>query len=296
MKPTNPKIFALIILTIIALSLTGYSYACNNGGIHIDCCYPTCDLKFIIVTTSDNEVIKDVGKVCAKISCDGCTINVYITNSYPCYEAYINYTVKNIGTCPIHFDSVTIINPNPEALAITTTNHTCTWLSSWETVKGTTTVHTLQPAQQNGQYTFQIKIGTSCQTKYPCSICYWKNQFFEALCKNGRPQVPATTLEQYLNQINSQSQIFKFTGSRTQNFQLALNILSPPYNAVMKDRLKEQLLALWLNYVAGWTEGYKYGGKTAEQIIQSSENVLKNGQSSQYGYWKGMCEGFNNLG
>jgi len=296
MKPTNPKIFALIILTIIALSLTGYSYACTNGGIHIDCCYPTCDLKFIIVTTSDNEVIKDVGCVCAKISCDGYTINAYITNSYPCYEAYINYTVKNIGTCPIHFDSVTIINPNPEALAITTTNHTCTWLSSCERVKGTTTVHTLQPAEQSGQYTFQIKIGTSCQTRYPCSIGFWKNQFFEALCKNGRPQVPAATLEQYLNQINSQSQIFKFTGSQKDKFQKALNILSQYTSPSMEAKLKAQLLALWLNYVAGWTEGYKYGGKTAEQIIQGSENVLKNGPASQYAYWKGMCEGFNNLG
>lgn len=291
------KIFALIILTIIALSIISYSYACNNCGVHIDCyCQPNCDLKFTSVTTSDNEVIKDVGKVCAKISCDGYTINAYVTNSYPCYEAYINYTIQNKGTCPIHFDSVTIINPNPEALAITTTNHTCTWLSPCETVKGTTTVHTLEPAQQNGQYTFQIKIGVTCQKEYPHTIGFWKNQFSEALCKSGRPQVPASTLLTYLNQISSQSAIFKFTGTQTQKFQQALNILSPSTHASMEAKLKAQLLALWLNYMAGWTGGYKYGGKTAEQIIQGSENALLNHQTGNYEYWKDLCDGFNNLG
>jgi len=289
------KIFALIILAIIALSLIGYSYACYNGGWQINC-YCNCDVKFTKVLTSDNEVEKDVGAVLAMINCMGDTISVCITNAYPCYRAYINYTIKNTGCKPVHFDTLTIINNYPEALAITTTNHTCTWLSSWETVKGTTTVHTLQPAQQSGQYTFQIKMGTSCQTKYPCSIGFWKNQFSEALCKNGRPQVPAATLEQYLNQINSQSKIFQFTGSRTQNFQLARNILSQYTSPSMEAKLKAQLLALWLNYVAGWTGGYKYGGKTAEQIIQGSETALQNHQTGNYGYWKGMCEGFNNLG
>ena len=290
------KIFALLILAIIALSIIGYSYACYNGGIHIDCYQPNCDLKFICVTTSDNEVIKDVGKVCAKITCDGYTINAYVTNSYPCYEAYINYTIKNKGTCPIHFDSVTIINPNPEALDITTTNHTCTWLSPCETVQGTTTVHILQPAQQNSEYTFQIKIGASCQEGNPHTIGFWKNQFDKALCKNGKPQVPAATLLQYLNQISNQSPYFEFTGSQKDKFQQALSILSPSTNANMKAKLKAQLLALWLNYEAGWTEGYKVSGMTAWQIIQGSENVLQNGPTNQYEYWKNKCDQFNNLG
>jgi hypothetical protein len=290
------KIFALIILAIIALSIIGYSYACYNGGVHIDCYQPYCDLKFICVTTGDNEVIKDVGKVSAEITCDGYTINAYITNSYPCYEAYINYTIKNKGTCPIHFDSVTIINPNPEALEIATTNHTCTWLSPCETVKGTTTVHTLQPAQQNWHYTFQIKIGVTCQKEYPRTIGLWQNQFSEALCKSGRPQVPASTLLTYLNQISSQSAIFKFTGTQTQKFQQALNILSPSTHSNMEAKLKAQLLALWLNYVAGWTEGYKVDGKTAWQIIQESETALINHLTTKYEYWKNLCDDFNNLG
>jgi len=290
------KIFALLILAIIALSIIGYSYACYNGGININCYQPNCNIRFTYVTTSDNEHEKYVADVYAQINCDGDTIQVFITNAYPCYEAYINYTIKNKGDCPTHFDSVTIINPNPEALEITTTNHTCTWLSPCETVKGTTTVHILQPAKENWQYTFQIKIGVSCQEGNPRTIGFWKNQFDKALCKNGNPQVPAATLEQYLDQISSQSPIYEFTGTRKQKSQQALNILSPSTHSSMEAKLKAQLLALWLNYVAGWTEGYKYKGMTAWQIIQGSENALLNNLTSEYKYWKNMCDGFNNLG
>ena len=123
------KLFAAIILTMIALGTIGFSYSCLNGGWQINC-YCNCDIKFTYVTTSDNEIEKDVANVYAEKTCDGNTINAYISNAYPCYEAYINYTIKNTGCKPFHFDSVTIINNYPEALEITITNHTCTWLSS----------------------------------------------------------------------------------------------------------------------------------------------------------------------
>jgi hypothetical protein len=288
------KIFAILILAMIALSIIGYSYACHNGGWHINC-YCNCDVKFTQVITSDNEIEKEVADVTAQISCDGNTINAYITNAYPCYRAYINYTIKNTGCKPVHFDSVTIINDYPEALEITTTNHTCTYLSQCETVKGTTTVHILQPAQQNSEYTFQIKIGFSCQEGNPHTIGFWKNQFSKALCKNGKPQVPAATLEQYLDQISTQSPIYEFNGTRTQKFQQALTILSRYTSSSMEAKLKAHLLALWLNYVAGWAGGYKYKGMIAEEIIQGSENALLN-HTGNYEYWKNMCDGFNNLG
>jgi hypothetical protein len=287
------KIAILIILVAIALISIGYSYAC---GISINCC--NCDVKFISVKTSDNEFEKFVADVSAKINCAGDTITVCITNGYPCYRAYINYTIKNTGCKPVHFDSLTIINTYPQVLEITTTNYTCTWLSPCDTVKGTTSVHILQPAKQNWQYSFQIKIGFTCQEGYPRTIGFWKNQFSEALCKNGKPQVPAATLLTYLNQISSQTTLscFKFTGTQTQKFQQALNILSPSISSNMEAKLKAQLLALWLNYMTGWTGGYKYGGKTAQQIIQGSENALLNHQTSQYESWKNLCDGFNNLG
>ena len=287
-----------ILLTLITLMSIGTAFALTNNSYAClpTCITPQCEVIFTYASTWDNEIEKDVGHTCTWITNCQHTIQVSICNAYPCYEVYINYTVKNIGTCTIHFDSVTIINPNPEALAITTTNHTCTWLSPWETVKGTTTVHTLQPAQQNGQYTFQIKIGTSCQTKHPCSMGFWKNQFSTALCKNGKPQVPAATLEQYLDQINATSQVFEFTGTRKQKFQQALTILSRYTSSSMEAKLKAHLLALRLNYVAGWTDGYKLNGKIAWDIIQGSEYALLHNLTSDYGKWKNLCDQFNNLG
>jgi hypothetical protein len=265
------KIAILTILVAIALISVGYSYACGIIIYNYN-----CDVKFTKVITSDNEFEKYVADVSAKINCAGDTITICITNGYPCYMAYINYTIKNTGCKPVHFDSLTIINDHPEALDITTTNYTCNWLCPCGTVKGTTTVHVLQPAKQCWQYCFQIKIGFTCQTCYPRTIGYWKNQFSPYLCKSGNSQVPAATLLTYLNQISSQSAIFTFTGTQTQKFQ--------------------QLLALWLNYVSGCSGGYNYGGYTDQQIIQGSQNALLNHQTGNYEYWKNLCDGFNNIG
>jgi len=280
---------------MVALGIIGYSYSCNNGGISINC-YCNCDIKFTKVISSDNEVEKNVAAVSAQINREGDTITACITNAYPCYRAYINYTIKNTGCKPVHFDTLTIINDYPEALEITITNHTCTWLSQYETVKGTTTVHILQPAEQNAEYTFKIKIGFSCQEGNPRTIGFWKNQFDKAPCKKGKPQVPAETLEQYLDQISTQSPIYEFNGTRTQKFQQALNILSRYTSSSMEAKLKAHLLALWLNYVAGWTNGYKYGGMTAWEIIKGSEDALLNHRTGEYEDWKDLCDHFNNLG
>ena len=290
------KIFATLVLATIALGIIGYSYACWNGGIQINC-YRKCDLAFTSVKTWDNEIEKDVATVNAYITCDKDTIKVTITNSYPCYTAYINYTIKNTGKYQIQFTSVTIINEHPEALEITTTNHTGTVLCACQTITGTTTVHTLQSARENWQYKFQIKIAAKCKPKgYPRTIGFWKNQFDKALDKRGKPQIPAETLEDYLDQITEQSNVFEFTGTRKQKFQQALSILEMPRRPTMLDKLKAQLLALWLNYVAGWTEGYTLDGMTAQDIINGSENAIIHNLTSEYEYWKNLCDDFNNLG
>jgi len=290
------KLFATLILTMITLSTIGYSYACWNGRIHINC-YCNCDIEFTTVTTTDNEIEKDVADVYAEITNDGNTINAYITNAYPCYEAYITYTIQNTGNKPTHFKNLTIINPNPEALEITTTNHTCTWLQPSETIEGVTTIHILQEAKQNWQYTFQIKIGVTCQEGNPHTIGFWNHQFLAALGKiKGNQHIPTATLEQHLNEISSQSEVFKFTGTQQQKFQQVLDILSPPKHSSMEAKLKAQLLALWLNYASGWTGGYTLEGMTAYEIIQGSENALNTGATEEYEYWKDMCDRFNNLG
>ena len=288
------KICVSIILVIIALSTISFSYACLNGGVQTSCAPCNCSVVFTKVRTWDNEIEKDVGHAYAQITCTGDTINVCIENAYPCYRVYVNYTIKNQGQYPTHFVSTTIINPNPGALEITTTNHTCTWLQPGQTTTGLTTVHTVQPAKQNGQYTFQIKIGVTCETVNPCSMGFWKQQFSSCTCNKGDPQVNSATLLQYLNQITSS--IFKFTGTQTQKFQQALNILTPSDSSSMEAKLKAQLLALWLNYEAGWTAGWTVQGMSAQQIIQGSESALLNHQTVKYENWKNLCNSFNNLG
>ncbi|MGQ9726231.1 MAG: hypothetical protein ACUVQW_04320 [Candidatus Bathycorpusculaceae bacterium] len=290
------KIFALIILAIITLTTIGYSYACWNGGITINCyCY--CDVKFTKATAWDNENEKDVGKVYATIDQCGDEIEVYVTNAYPCYEAYVNFTIKNKGNMPAHIDEIET-EYNTTALEITLTDIIeCTWISNYESKNGSLTIHTLQEAQENHTYTLKIKIKLSCQPQqHPRTIGFWKNQFDKALCKPGKPQIDPDTLEQYLDKISANSPIYEFTGTRTQKFKNASKILSPPWRSNMEAKLKAQLLALWLNYVAGWTEGWKLNGMTAWQIIQGSENALINNQIGKYRYWKDLCERFNNLG
>ncbi|MEM2281758.1 MAG: hypothetical protein QXZ68_07235, partial [Candidatus Bathyarchaeia archaeon] len=88
---------------------------------------------------------------------------------------------------------------------------------------------------------------------------------------------------------------FKFTGPLRQKFQQAYNILEMPKRPTMLDKLKAQLLALWLNQVAGYTQGYTLKGMTAPKIIQGSENAILNGWTNQYEYWKDLCEKFNNI-
>jgi hypothetical protein len=157
-------------------------------------------------------------------------------------------------------------------------------------------MHVQPTAQQERQYNFQIRI--TAQPKeptHPRTATWWQNQFQGCLNRNGQPNIDAATLEQYLDQIDSQSPNFRFTGARSQKFQQAINILNSPTRANSEIKLKAQLLVLWLNQAAEWTTGYQVDGKTAQQIIQGSENVLTNHQASRYDYWRSLCERYNNL-
>jgi hypothetical protein len=141
-----------------------------------------------------------------------------------------------------------------------------------------------------------VKIKVSCELqRHPRTIGFWKHQFRVALDRERKLHIPAETLEQYLDEITSESNVYSFTGTQTEKFEQALIILKIPCPMTMEKRLKAHLLALWLNDVAGFADGWKYAGMTSDEIIQGSENVLINHQAGQYEYWKNMCDGFNNL-
>ncbi|MEM2568235.1 MAG: hypothetical protein QXH20_07195 [Candidatus Bathyarchaeia archaeon] len=292
----NANLLAILSMTIIALLSIGYSYACKNGGVNINP-NKNFDVAFISVTTSDNEAEINVATIHAQITHDQNAIDVYLMNAYPGYEAYITYTIQNIDKIPARFDSLTIKNPNPEALLITTTDHTYTWLQPGQTVQGKTTIRILETAEENQAYTFQIIMGLSSNKEEPRSMGFWKQQFTAALTETeSQLQIAPATLENYLDQISVKSEVFEFQGSQKEKFQQALKILDLPKTANMEAKLKAQLLALWLNYIARWTEGYTLYGMTAYNIMQGAEQAIKNSQTNDYKYWKDLCEKFNNLG
>lgn len=287
------KLLMILTITMVALLTISYSYA-GLTTVQLTSNCVNLGVEFTAVTATDNQHGQNMAYVQAHITPDHETINAYVTNAYPGYEAYITYTIKNEGNFLVTFDKVTIVNCNPEALNVTNTKLTCTTLQPSQTTQGTTTVHVLQGAKQNCRYTFQVQIFATGKKTHPKPFDFWKDQFSKCLQRNSQPEINQATLEAYLNQITSQSQIFRFSGTQTQKLQQALS-MSSPKQSTTENNLKAQLLTLWLNTVAGWTDGYEVNGMTAQKIIQSAENALLKHQATQYDYWRNQCETFNSL-
>jgi hypothetical protein len=297
MKTRTTTAILLILLTFMstgtAFALMNNSYACWKP----TCIDTYCKVKFTHVEYWDNEIEKNVGHVYAWITDCEYKIEISICNAYPCYTAYINFTIKNEGNLDVHIDEVSIENP-PEALeTMLNPNLECIWIEPCHTIEGQLAVHILQTAQECHTYTFEITIKYSCgERPHPRTIGFWKDQFYVALYHRGKAQVDPETLEQYLDEITSSSDVFEFDDSREEKFKVAYKILRIEFGSSMEAKLKAHLLALWLNYVADWTEGYTLDGMTAYEIIEGSENALDTGATTEYEDWKILCDDFNNLG
>jgi hypothetical protein len=288
------KALVILVLAIVAFSVISYSYAKLGDGKEADC---SCGIIFTRVSVSDNQLRRDTATVSAEITPDGEAIDVCIEKAYPGYKATITFTIKNTGTMPVHIDEVRMHQYNTTALQIGVSNMIA-WVDSCKTLDGSETVQLLNGASQDWHYTFRTEIVASCQPQaYPRSLDFWKDEFCAALGgneddKNGQNFCPAT-LENHLDQITGQSRIFRFVGTQKQKLTQALNILQISNPTSVENKLKAQLLASWLNYVAGWTAGYTVQGMTAKQIIGGSENALISRQTQKYGYWESLCECFN---
>ncbi|MGD6933541.1 MAG: hypothetical protein ACQCN5_04985 [Candidatus Bathyarchaeia archaeon] len=287
----NTRILAIFSVIIISLLTTSYAYACIYHPLHnLD----NLNIEFTQVKTFDNEQKQNLATIHALISIDRHTIYVQISNAYPEYQAQIKYLIKNTGNMPIQFSAPTIVNPNPEAIQITTDSQNQI-LQPYQTLQGTTAILILPDAQQNQQYSFQIKNTASPKSpSNPQTSNYWKQQLQTCLYNPNQATIDPILLKQYLIQISQQSNIYQFKGTQTQMFQQALSLLSPSKHTSQTD-LKEQLLTLWLNQQAGYADDYKIDGKTSKQIIQASENVLQNQQINRYNACINQCEKFNNL-
>jgi len=152
------RVLVLLAVIVIASAGMGISYATNGGGIGGVPSY-YCDVAFIDVSASDNEYVKEVADVTAQIINEGSGIYVGISNAYPRYEAYIDFTITNQGNKPINVD-VVASDYEDTALDIDVAGvEEGDVLGMEESLYGTLTVLVLQGAEQNTVYDFTVSFG-----------------------------------------------------------------------------------------------------------------------------------------
>ena len=107
----NKKLMAIPMLLVLALVMTGFAYAHWSENLYINGTVNIGELKlkFLSVSADDSHPgdidigkDKDVGITSAHIF-DDTHIEFTITNAYPCYETYVHFSIKNIGTIAAHF-------------------------------------------------------------------------------------------------------------------------------------------------------------------------------------------------
>lgn len=152
----NKKLGVIVVSMLIALLGVGTSYAVDtlNTSEYAEYWY---DPIFTSVSVSDNEGVLDVGVVSAVITSDE-LVDVDIFNAYPGYEAYIDFTIINIGD-PVYITGLSFSDYDTSALSLSVDGIVPgTFLGSEESVSGTLTVTVLDGALQNTVYLFDVFI------------------------------------------------------------------------------------------------------------------------------------------
>ncbi|MCE4629260.1 MAG: hypothetical protein F7C82_03180, partial [Desulfurococcales archaeon] len=104
-------------------------------------------------------------------------------------------------------------------------------------------------------------------------------------------------LDNMIITISNNSDVFDFSvNDSNTRLREALDVLEAPYLG-SQDALEAQLLALWFNYVSGYSEGHilSYGGEdySALDIISLAETAIVAGDEASYEFLKGLCEAYN---
>jgi len=169
----NKKFMAIPIFLIIALVLIGFAYAHWEKIVTINGNVKTGKFDLVIVHVGDSDERgepdpgkdKDVADTTVHIDpTDPEKAIINITKAYPCYEVYVDVTVRNIGTIPARLKE------------FRTTAPTCINVTVWDglgeqidpyswggTVDKyqkdyTIYIHVLQCAMPDTQYTFTVEI------------------------------------------------------------------------------------------------------------------------------------------
>ena len=157
----NKKLAVIVVSMVIASLGVGTSYAIDtlNTSEYAEYWY---DPMFTSVSASDNEGVLDVGVVKANIIASGELIDVDISNAYPGYEAYIDFTITNTGD-PVYITGLRFsdydTSADTSALSLSVTGIVPgTLIGTGESVSGRLTVMVLDGALQNMVYLFDVYI------------------------------------------------------------------------------------------------------------------------------------------
>jgi hypothetical protein len=138
------KLLVVSVLAIISLSYIGMSLGSDYG------------VAFVIVNTSDNETVKDVGEVIASINSVG-DLDISVTHGYPEYVAYVDFVIQNTGENTIYVNDIKVINNNPTAIDIVVTGISVDYeLKPGDTINGRVTISVLSIATKNFNYNFGV--------------------------------------------------------------------------------------------------------------------------------------------
>jgi len=166
------KLGVLFLLAVIVIASAGMGISYANGDLNTsgEIC---CDVAFTSASASDNEfeegVVdpKDVGAVEVDPSGNDIytkSLVVYITNAYPGYKAYIDFTITNMGNKPIDVLGVVSKDYNNTALRIVVTGVVAGGvLYPSRSLDGTVTIKVRQGAKQNTLYPFTVGFGFSSE-------------------------------------------------------------------------------------------------------------------------------------
>ena len=174
------KLCVLFLLTVIVVAAAGMGISYATNGLNTDVIAQNwCDVAFTSAEPGDppdNEVDIDVGDVSVILISrvptlssdvpvnDGNRILVTVTTAYPGYEAYVDFTIKNMGTSIIDVNGIVLEDYNDTAMGITVTGFEgVIELVPGEELSGRLTISVLNEAEQNWQYPFVVGFGFSSE-------------------------------------------------------------------------------------------------------------------------------------
>ena len=162
----DKKLMVIPMLLVLALVLTGFTYAHWEKIITINGTVDTGTLDMKIISVSDDDTGIDPGKD-KNVADTVITIDpsdpekaiVTITNAYPSYEVYVHVTIRNVGTIPVKLKEIRITAP------------TCITVEAWDHIGEqlepypntpyqsdySGRIHVEQSAEQGATYTFTIE-------------------------------------------------------------------------------------------------------------------------------------------